>query len=126
MSLDLRSFLDDWKQRHPDDIVTIPKEVSVEWYIQGIQTKLHQSGRDPILVFERPVTLEGRVSEHKLVTGLFMSRRRAAEIIGSDSESVAAIYTAKSSRRLEPTLIERNNAAIARALEPDDGESEGS
>ena len=78
MAKGLKSFLDDWDETHPEDVVVIDEPVSVKYDVTALQHKLESQGLFPVIVYKHPITVEGKNSPFPLVCNLLASRRRCA------------------------------------------------
>ena len=52
MAKGLKSFLDDWGEIHPEDVVVIDEPVSVKYGVAALQHKLESQGLFPVIVCE--------------------------------------------------------------------------
>jgi UbiD family decarboxylase len=100
MAKGLKSFLDDWDETHPEDVVVIDEPVSVKYDVAALQHKLESQGLFPVIVYKHPITVEGKNSPFPLVCNLLASRRRCAESIGTRPERVAMDYVKTISARM--------------------------
>ena len=85
--IELRSFIEDIRRNHPEEVLTISREVDPRFEITALVVKLEQERRFPILIFENV-----RGSKFSVVTNVHASRRRLASAIGSEPRSAVANY----------------------------------
>lgn len=122
MAKDLRTFLKEWEARHPEDLVFVDEPVSVKYATAALQHNLEKQGLFPVLVFNRPVTIEGEESRFPLICNLLAGRRRCAEAIGTSSERVATDYLQRVSKRIKPVTLSRaNDPSLAHPLSTSGG-----
>src|SRR5688572_12727069 len=70
MPKNLRSFLDDMRRMHPNEVVTISKTVNPLTYdVTAIVKQLGALKRFPVLLFEQPLNAHGQLSGIRLVIG---------------------------------------------------------
>src|SRR6185369_16030946 len=117
MAKGLKSFLDDWGEIHPEDVVVIDEPVSVKYGVAALQHKLESQGLFPVIVCEKPITEEGKISQFPLVCNLLASRRRCAESIGTRPERVAMDYVKTISSRMKPVLVTNGDAPVKEVIE---------
>jgi len=117
MAKDLRTFLKDWEKIHPEDIIFVDEPVSVKYDTAALQHKLEKQSLFPILIFRRPVTVEGKESPFPLMCNLMASRRRCAEAIGTTSERVPMDYVERISARIKPQVIEKTQGPVKEVIE---------
>jgi 2,5-furandicarboxylate decarboxylase 1 len=117
MAKGLKSFLDDWDETHPEDVVVIDEPVSVKYDVAALQHKLESQGLFPVIVYKHPITVEGKNSPFPLVCNLLASRRRCAESIGTRPERVAMDYVKTISARMKPALLANGDAPVKEVIE---------
>jgi UbiD family decarboxylase len=101
MSQDLRSYLDLIKQNHPEDFLTVSREVDAAFEITAITVKLEQEAkRRPILLFER---VKG--TKFPVLTNLHASRARLAMAINAKPEEMQKAYLRAMEKPIAPKLV---------------------
>ena len=76
MPKSLRTFLEEMRRELPDEVVDISKVVDPSGYdVTAIIQQLTDLKKFPLLIFNRPLNLHGRVSETKLVMIALISYR---------------------------------------------------
>jgi 2,5-furandicarboxylate decarboxylase 1 len=98
--IELRSFIEDIRRNHPEEVLTISREVDPRFEITALVVKLEQERRFPILIFENV-----RGSKFSVVTNVHASRRRLASAIGSEPRSAVANYLKRIERRIPPKEV---------------------
>ena len=101
MPQDLRSYLDLIKQNHPEDFLTVSREVDPAFEITAITVKLEQQAkRRPILLFEK---VKG--TKFPVLTNLHASRGRLAMAINAKPEEMQKAYLRAMEKPIAPKLV---------------------
>src|SRR5262249_35590586 len=83
MAKDLRSFLDDCRREIPNEVIHITKEVNPANYdVTAIIKHLGAQKKFPIIIFDKPLNLNGRVSDIKLTMNCEISQRKTQIALG--------------------------------------------
>jgi 2,5-furandicarboxylate decarboxylase 1 len=98
---ELRSFIETVRREHPEDVLTINKEMDPRFEITALVLKLEQERRFPILVCEN---VKG--SKFSVVTNVHASRRRLASAIGSEPRSAVVNYLRRIARPIPPREVD--------------------
>ncbi|MFC7517956.1 UbiD family decarboxylase [Herbaspirillum sp. GCM10030257] len=98
---DFHEFLQHYRDRYSDDVLTIKEEVSTDQDATAIVWELASQGRHPLLVFENVKDLGAQ-----LVTNIFASRERIGRMLGVDAAGIHQEYQARSRRMMPPRLVE--------------------
>lgn len=112
MPKDLRTFIADWEERHPEDFVRSDAPIRVRWEVTALQAKLEREGKHPVLIFHRPFGLDGEVAPHRLITNLMASRRRSAAALGVGPREVALRYSERSLQVIPPIVVDPHEAPV--------------
>jgi 2,5-furandicarboxylate decarboxylase 1 len=100
---DLRTYLDRVKCDHPEDFVTVAREVDPAYELTAATVKLEQEGkRRPVLLFEK---VKG--SSFPVLTNLHASRARLALAIGAKPETMQQAYLAALEKPTAPKVLSR-------------------
>jgi UbiD family decarboxylase len=103
MSQDLRSYLDLIKQNHPEDFLTVSREVDPAFEITAITVKLEQEAkRRPILLFEK---VKG--TKFRVLTNLHAGRARLAAAINAKSEEMQRSYLRAMEKPILPKVVSK-------------------
>lgn len=97
---DLRSFLDEVRNKRPADVVEVEREVDPCHETAAIVTKLEQRGRSPILMFRN---VKG--CELTVVTNVCGSMGRLAMALGCALPEVGRVYGERVQNRIAPQLV---------------------
>lgn len=99
-AIELRGFIESVRRDHPEEVLTIGREVDPRFEITALVAKLEQERRFPILIFENV-----RGSKFPVVTNVHAARRRLAAAIGSEPRSAVANYLKRIERRIPPKEV---------------------
>ncbi|MEC5160708.1 MULTISPECIES: UbiD family decarboxylase [unclassified Janthinobacterium] len=97
---DFHEFLASYRDRYPDDVLTVREEISANQDATALVWQLAAGGRHPMLVCERVRDLGA-----KLVTNVFASRQRVARMLGVEPAQIHAEYQARARRLLPPRQV---------------------
>lgn len=97
---DFHQFLQHYRDKHADDVLTITEEISTDQDVTAIVWELAARGKHPMLVFENVRHLGTR-----LVTNIFASRERIGRMLGVDAAGIHQEYQARSRRMMSPRLV---------------------
>jgi UbiD family decarboxylase len=101
MSQDLRSYLNEIKQRHAEDFVAISREVDPAFEITAITVKLEQEAkRRPIILFEK---VKG--TKFPVLTNLHAGRSRLAAAIHAKPDEMQRAYLAAMEKPVAPKVV---------------------
>jgi len=104
MPKDLRTFLAEYRQKYPDDVLEINRSVSKDYQITALTMSMEQNAEKPIILFKH---VEG--FRAPVVTNLFASQKRIARILGLSSEfELMSAWQQLSIKRLKPVMNERS------------------
>ncbi|MEM0443428.1 MAG: UbiD family decarboxylase [Candidatus Caldarchaeum sp.] len=96
---DLRDFLRDLKEQHPEEFVEIDEPVSTEYEVTAYWQMYSRLG-NPVLFFRKV-----RGYDMPVVANVFGSRRRVARVIGADEEGFYDKWCEKLRRVVEPEVV---------------------
>lgn len=100
MSKDLRQFLADLKQKLPDEVVEIDREVDPKFELPGVLRKLQDQQQYPAAIFNN---VKG--SEFSVVSNVFPSNKRLALALDADPDNLIQDYLALEDKLIEPEII---------------------
>jgi UbiD family decarboxylase len=121
MPKSLRTFLEDCRREIPNEIVRITKEVDPAHYdATAIIKHLGAMKKFPILIFEHPLNLHGRVTEFKLVMNCEISQRKAQIALGLPKEmnrtQMAEVCLEMEEKRISPVVIDKKEAPVKEVI----------
>jgi len=103
MSQDLRNYLNSIKQNHPEDFLTVSREVDPAFEITAITVKLEQEAkRRPILLFEN---VKG--TSFSVLTNLHAGRSRLAAAIHAKPEEMQRAYLRAMEKPIPPKMVSK-------------------
>jgi 4-hydroxy-3-polyprenylbenzoate decarboxylase len=100
-SQDFHQFLRQYREQHPDDVLTIRDEVSPDQEPTAMVWDLAAKGRHPLLVFENVRGLGAR-----LATNMFASRERVGRMLGVDAAGIHQEYQARARQLMPPRFVD--------------------
>src|SRR5713226_5007894 len=103
MPQDLRSYLELIKQNHPEDFLTVSREVDPAYEITTIAVKLEQEAkRRPVLLFEK---VKG--TSFPVLTNLHAGRSRLATAIHAKPEEMQKAYLHAMEKPIPPKRVSK-------------------
>ena len=102
MAKDLRYFIEQVEQRHPQYFQRIKREVSPKWEVSSLQKRLETEDRLPVLLFENIAGHHGM----RMVTNLFASKQHLALALDTTPEKVVEKFTEAQIHPIEPMMVE--------------------
>src|SRR5437867_11812579 len=117
MPKSLRTFLDDCRREIPNEIIHINKEVNPSHYdVTAIIKHLGAMKKFPIIIFDKPLNLNRRVGDMKLVMNCEISQRKAQIALGLPKEStrpqMAERCLEMEEHRIPPTVVDKKEAPV--------------
>ena len=112
MPKDLRSFLQNVGEKHPEEILRIQGRIQSKWEVTALQVQLENQGRFPLIIAEKATNVTGDPVPYRLITNVLASRRRCAEAIGVSPFQVAQEYSRKTQNKIAPVTLSREEAPV--------------
>ncbi|MBI3064968.1 MAG: UbiD family decarboxylase [Deltaproteobacteria bacterium] len=109
---DLRSFLADVKRLHPEELVTVEREMDLRFEISALHVKLDRAHKFPITLFTELRDVEGKPCAFPLLSNLFASRRLCALALESSIERAGLDYDARTQDLKAPVVVGRAEAPV--------------
>jgi 2,5-furandicarboxylate decarboxylase 1 len=125
MPKSLRTFLDDVKREIPEELVTVSAVVDPAHYdVTAIIKHLGARKKFPIIVFEKPLGLHGRVTGVRLVMNCEISRRKVQLALGvppsMDRTAMGEECLRREAAPLRPIVVPRAEAPVKEVVRPGD------
>ena len=98
---DLRFFLKTLEKEAPEEIVRVTKEISPEYEITALLTKLEQQNRLPAVIFEK---VKG--SDLSVITNVHSSRKRLAMALETTEKDLVDEYRRREDNPVPPKLVD--------------------
>ena len=98
---DVRAFLDDYRARRPEDVLVVEDEISPDQEITALAVELGARGRSPMLVCTNV-----RGISIPVVTNIFASRERIAQLLATTASNLHDAYISASARMVPPTVVD--------------------
>src|ERR1043165_1711731 len=88
MAKDLRTFIADCERQLPGEVIHITKQVNPANYdVTAIIKHLGAQKRFPVIIFDKPLNLNGRDSDIKLTMNCEVSQRKTQIALGLPKEA---------------------------------------
>jgi 2,5-furandicarboxylate decarboxylase 1 len=97
----LGDFLLAWEQQHPEDVLRLADDTSVDYVPTALALALEARGRYPVIVVERP-----RGFDVPLVANVFASWDRVAGVLGVARADFNQAWLAAEARAMPPVIVE--------------------
>lgn len=115
--LSLRVFLNLLEKDHVSEVIRIQRPVDpARFEVSAILKHLENRGKFPLLYFEKPKDLHGRISAYPLLSNVYATRERCALALGLKPEQSGMELSLEYARRLEsplaPVRVERSQAPV--------------
>lgn len=111
MPKDLRMFLESYEKDHPEDFITIEKELSAIYECTAIAQHFEDLNKFPLILFENVITTGNKRSEFKCVINVLGDRRKLAYAINSTFEDVAIEWRRRADEcKIKPLIISKKEA----------------
>ena len=111
MPKDLRSFLKEYTQQFPDDIVQVDKQIDSKLEITALVEHLEKLSKWPLLYFTNALDAEGKTAGHKFVCNVLGSRTRYARICNSSREGLGKmVFQMTREKRMKPVTVSKSEA----------------
>ncbi len=117
MPRDLRQFIDELREEHPDDVVDVWPQVDPARHdVSAILQHLDDRKRYPLTLFQRASDMHGEESAFKLVSNVFGTRERCADALGWPREKAGMPLSLEFARlereQLPSELVDRGQAPV--------------
>ena len=116
-TLDLRAFLTEMEREAPGDVVHVTGPVDPSRFgVTAVLQRLEDLGRSPMVIFDRPLALDGKPAAQPIVTNIFASRERCARALGMGPEragiELSLEYARREERRMAPVVVRQDEAPV--------------
>src|SRR3990172_1483940 len=115
--LSFRRYLGELERDSPADVIHVkgainPSKIEATAVLQ----RLEEANRYPLVVFDRPLALNGKPSVFPLVTNVFATRERCARALGLRPEQayqeLGMEYARREERRVPPVVVDPSAAQV--------------
>ncbi len=119
MAIDLRTFLHEYEENFPREVVRIKKEISANMEVTSLVIHADRYWPEPpIFIFNNLINHEGVKSPHQPIVNLFASRTRCCWAVGSDSRSYARdLYRKGIEQGEDPIRIDKSKAPVKQNIQ---------
>lgn len=117
VALDLRQYLAEVEETLPADLVHVTEPVDPSRYgVTAVLQRLEDLGKFPLVLFDRPLDLNGEPSPFPIMTNVYATRERCAVALGLAPEQayqeLSLEYARREDGRIPPTVIPRTEALV--------------
>jgi len=117
MSKSIHSYLQLLKEKIPDDFIIVSKIVNpARFDVTAILQHLENSGKYPALLFEKPLSVKGEVSNFKLATNIYATRQRCALALDMEPADwkfgLSLEYARRENSLIDPIIIDSTEAPV--------------
>src|SRR5438093_8559688 len=117
MPKSLRTFLEDCQRELPGEVIHIIKEINPANYdVTAIIKLLGAQKKFPIIIFDKPLNLNGRLGPIKLTMNCEISQKKTQIALGMPKTSTRPEITEKylemEEHRIPPTIVDKKNAPV--------------
>ncbi len=115
--LSFRGYLEDLERDSPADVIHVKGAINPSKFeATAVLQRLEEANRYPLVVFDRPLALNGKPSAFALVSNVYATRERCARALGLRPEeayqALAMEYARREERRVHPVVIDRSTAPV--------------
>ncbi len=112
---DLRSFVKQFEEAFPGEVVRVTEAIGLQYDIQAILTELERRRRFPIVFFEK---VEGR--NIPIICNVYASRRGFALALGTDIAKLPSVYAQRLQEFVKPVAVDpRFRHSVMKGTEAD-------
>src|SRR4249920_348639 len=121
MPMDLRAFLEDLQERLPYDFVRIERPVAPHQFeVTALLQHLENQKKFPVLLFEKPLGMDGKPSAFPLLSNVFATRQRCALSLGmkpNEGELPLSLeYARREDLMIPPVTISAREAPVKQVV----------
>ena len=125
MGAGLQTYLRELKERLPEDLVRVEREISpADFEVTALLQHLENERRFPALLFTRPRSVKGERSPFPLLSNVFATRRRSALALGMDPAdeglALSLEYAAREEKLVAPVVVPRREAPVKQVVKRGD------
>jgi 2,5-furandicarboxylate decarboxylase 1 len=120
-SFDIRGFLDAIERDAPTEVVHVTEPVDpARFEVTAVLQRLEDLDRHPLVIFDRPLALDGQPADQPLVSNIFATRQRCARALGlpaSDAGLPLSLeYARREARRVPPLVVAAADAPVKEVI----------
>lgn len=125
MAKDLTGFISLLKEKHPEDVLEIKREVRPQDFeVTAILEHLTRANRFPLVDFKNARSIHGSVSECSLVSNIFATRGRCATALGFPREGckmpLSQEFARRESQRIMAEVVSGGDAPVKEVVQVGD------
>lgn len=116
-----RRYLEDLERDSPADVIHVKQAINPSAFeATAVLQRLEECNRYPLVVFDRPLALNGKPSAFPLVSNVYATRERCARALGLRPEqayqALGMEYARREERRIAPAVIDPSAAPVKDVL----------
>ena len=119
MNQGMREYIEHLERDMPSHVIRVKKTVSPEFEVPAILQQVESRKKDPVIIFEKVLNLNGKVSEVPLVINLFGSRERLADSMGCSVARLPLDYLEKE-KPVKPVVVAKDEAKVKEVIQTGD------
>ncbi len=117
----LRGFIDDLERQQPDQVIHVSEPVAPSKFeVTAVLKHLELRRTYPMVVFDRPLDLEGRPSRLPIATNIYATRERCAMALGLAPQEARLALSLEYARRekatVAPTVVSDADAPVKQVV----------
>lgn len=125
MAKNLREFLTEIEEKHPEELLRVEKEVNpADFDVTAILQHLENQKKFPMVLFENPLNTRGEGTGMKLLSNVFASRERCAVAMGlstlQSKNEVGLLYAEKEKSLKEPVILKAKDSPVKEVIKKGD------
>ena len=112
-----RRYLEDLERDSPADVIHVKQAINPSAFeATAVLQRLEECNRYPLVMFDRPLALNGKPSAFPLVSNVYATRERCARALGLRPEqayqALGMEYARREERRIAPVVIDQSAAPV--------------
>lgn len=121
ISKSLRTFIEAFEERYPDEVVRVEREVNpAEYDVTAIIKHLDAQRRFPVLIFERPRSLAGPVSEVRLTMNCEITQNKIQVALDTlptvGRTELGEECLRREANAIKPVVVDRADAPVKQVI----------
>jgi 2,5-furandicarboxylate decarboxylase 1 len=100
MNPDLRSFIDQVKKMHPEDLLVVKEPLDLRYEVMAYVDELAKMGKHPLSIFQNP-----KGAAFPVVMNVLGTRKRYALALGTMEDRIMAEWFSRSQRKFPPRSV---------------------
>ena len=119
--LSFRRYLDQLERDTPEEVLHVHSAINPSAFeATAVLQRLEERNKYPLVVFDKPLALNGKPSAFPLVTNIYATRERCARALGLRPEQayqdLGLEYARREERRIAPVVIDAAAAPVKQVV----------